>query len=95
MKDHVMVLVQPNIEEQKQEITVKEPKNLERGKSCTGWPDIYEKLCAKTYAEKTVGRTGKSVGLFIIKRLCIQALIITVLNALYQGICGKGYTKMV
>ena len=82
------------IEEQKKELSGKEPKNLEEQAISLVGRDIFEKLI-KGYTEKQWGRDCKDLPAFIIKRLPIRYTFDNnYFNALYQGIPVGGYTKL-
>jgi len=81
------------IEEQKKELSGKEPENLEEQAISLVGRDIFEKLI-KGYTEKQWGRDCKELPAFIIKRLPIRYTFDNnYYNALYQGIPVGGYTK--
>ena len=81
------------IDEQRAEITG-EPKNLEEQAISLVGRDIFEKL-VKGYTEKQWGRDCKDLPAFIIKRLPVRLTFDNnYFNALYQGICIGGYTKL-
>ena len=83
------------IEEQKAEMTGKEPTNLEEQAISLIGRDLFEKL-VKGYTEKQWGRDCKDLPAFIIKRLPVRLTFDNnYFNALYQGIPTGGYTKMV
>ena len=83
------------IERQKNEAGITEPKNLEEQAISLVGTDIYEKLI-KGYTEKQWGRDCKDLPAFIIKRLPVRLTFDNnYFNALYQGIPIGGYTKMV
>ena len=83
------------IEEQKAEMTGKEPANLEEQAISLIGRDLFEKL-VKGYTEKQWGRDCKDLPAFIIKRLPVRLTFDNnYFNALYQGIPTGGYTKMV
>ena len=82
------------IEEQRKEITG-EPQNLEEQAISLVGRDIFEKLI-KGYTEKQWGRDCKELPPFIIKRLPVRLTFDNnYFNALYQGIPGGGYTKLI
>lgn len=82
------------IEEQKKELSGKEPENLEEQAISLVGRDIFEKLI-KGYTEKQWGRDCKDLPVFIIKRLPIRYTFDNnYFNALYQGIPVGGYTKL-
>lgn len=83
------------IEKQKHEAGITEPKNLEEQAISLVGTDIYEKLI-KGYTEKQWGRPCNELPTFIIKRLPVRLTFDNnYFNALYQGIPVAGYTKMV
>lgn len=83
------------IEKQKKEAGIVEPKNLEEQAISLVGRDIFEKL-VKGYTEKQWGRDCKELPSFIIKRLPVRFTFDNnYFNALYQGIPVGGYTKMV
>lgn len=83
------------IEEQKREIGILTPNNLEEQAISLVGTDIYTKLI-KGYTEKQWGRDCKDLPAFIIKRLPVRFTFDNnYFNALYQGIPVGGYTGMV
>lgn len=83
------------IEEQKKEVGIIEPKNLEEQAISLVGSDIYEKLI-KGYTQKQWGRPCDQLPASIIKRLPVRLTFDNnYFNALYQGIPVGGYTKMV
>ena len=83
------------INEQRQEMAGKEPKNLEEQAISLIGRDIYEKLI-KGYTEKQWGRPCTELPAFIIKRLPVRLIYDNnYFNDKYQGIPIGGYTKMV
>ena len=83
------------INEQRQEMVGKEPKNLEEQAISLIGRDIYEKLI-KGYTEKQWGRKCTELPAFIIKRLPVRLIYDNnYFNDDYQGIPIGGYTKMV
>ena len=83
------------IEEQRKEVGITEPRNLEEQAISLVGRDIYEKLI-KGYTEKQWGRECKDLPSFIIKRLPVRLTFDNnYFNALYQGIPVGGYTRMV
>ena len=83
------------INEQRQEMAGKEPKNLEEQAISLIGRDIYEKLI-KGYTEKQWGRKATELPAFIIKRLPVRLIYDNnYFNDDYQGIPIGGYTKMV
>ena len=83
------------IERQRQEAGITEPRNLEEQAISLVGRDIYEKLI-KGYTEKQWGRSCTELPAFIIKRLPVRLTFDNnYFNALYQGIPVGGYTKMV
>ncbi len=83
------------IERQRLEAGITEPRNLEEQAISLVGRDIYEKL-VKGYTEKQWGRPCTELPAFIIKRLPVRLTFDNnYFNALYQGIPVGGYTKMV
>ena len=83
------------INAQRQEMTGKEPQNLEEQAISLIGRDIYEKLI-KGYTEKQWGRSATELPAFIIKRLPVRLTYDNnYFNDDYQGIPIGGYTKMV
>lgn len=83
------------IERQRKEAGITEPRNLEEQAISLVGKDIYEKLI-KGYTEKQWGRPCTELPSFIIKRLPVRFTFDNnYFNALYQGIPIGGYTKMV
>ena len=83
------------IEEQRNEVGINSPRNLEEQAISLVGRDIYEKLI-KGYTEKQWGRPCDELPAFIIKRLPVRFTFDNnYFNALYQGIPVGGYTKMV
>ena len=83
------------IERQRREAGIKEPRNLEEQAISLVGRDIYEKL-VKGYTEKQWGRPCAELPAFIIRRLPVRLTFDNnYFNALYQGIPVGGYTKMV
>ena len=83
------------IEEQRRQVRITEPRNLEEQAISLVGTDIYEKLI-KGYTQKQWGRECKDLPAFIIKRLPVRYTYDNnYFNALYQGIPVGGYTKMV
>lgn len=83
------------INEQRQEMAGKEPKNLEEQAISLIGRDIYEKLI-NGYTEKQWGRPCTELPAFIIKRLPVRLIYDNnYFNDDYQGIPIGGYTKMV
>lgn len=83
------------IEEQRKAAGISEPKNLEEQAISLVGTDIYEKLI-KGYTQKQWGRPCSELPAFIIKRLPVRLTFDNnYFNALYQGIPGGGYTKLV
>ena len=86
---------QIKIEEQKREVGIVEPKNLEEQAISLIGKDIYEKLI-KGYTEKQWGRDAKELPSFIIKRLPVRFTYDNnYFNDRYQGIPIGGYTKII
>ena len=83
------------IERQRREAGITEPRNLEEQAISLVGTDIYEKL-VKGYTEKQWGRPCTELPAFIIKRLPVCLTFDNnYFNALYQGIPIGGYTRMV
>lgn len=86
---------QAEIEKQRKEAGVSEPKNLEEQAISLVGKDVYEKL-VKGYTEKQWGRPCNELPAFIIKRLPVRFTYDNnYFNALYQGIPICGYTKLI
>ena len=82
------------MEEQKLELSGKEPENLEEQAISLVGRDIYEKLI-KGYTEKQWGRDCKELPAFIIKRIPVRLRYDNnYFNDKYQGIPIGGYTKI-
>lgn len=83
------------LEEQRREVGIEEPKNLEEQAISLVGRDIYEKLI-KGYTEKQWGRPCIELPAFIIRRLPVRlSFDNNYFNALYQGIPIGGYTGLV
>ncbi len=83
------------IEEQRAELGITEPKNLEEQALSLAGRDVYEKLI-KGYTEKQWGRPCTELPAFIIKRLPFRFMYDNnYFNDRYQGIPMGGYTKIV
>lgn len=83
------------IEEQRRELGITEPKNLEEQALSLAGRDVYEKLI-KGYTEKQWGRPCTELPSFIIKRLPFRFIYDNnYFNDRYQGIAMGGYTKIV
>lgn len=83
------------INEQKQELHGKEPKNLEEQAISLVGRDIYEKLI-KGYTEKQWGRNCTELPSFIIKRLPVRLTFDNnYFNDRYQGIPIGGYNVII
>ena len=83
------------IEEQKKELGIVEPKNLEEQAISLIGKDIYEKLI-KGYTEKQWGRKATELPAFIIKRLPVRFIYDNnYFNDRYQGIPIGGYAKII
>lgn len=83
------------IDEQKREVELLKPKNLEEQAISLVGKDIYEKLI-KGYTEKQWGRSAKELPTFIIKRLPVRFTYNNnYFNDKYQGIPIGGYTKII
>lgn len=83
------------IENQKKEVGIKNPKNLEEQAISLVGRDIYEKLI-KGYTEKQWGKKCTELPSFIIKRLPVRLTYDNnYFNDLYQGIPIGGYTQII
>ncbi len=83
------------IEEQRAELHITEPKNLEEQALSLAGRDVYEKLI-KGYTEKQWGRPCTELPSFIIKRLPFRFIYDNnYFNDRYQGIPMGGYTQIV
>ena len=83
---------QAKIEEQRAELNITEPKNLEEQALSLAGRDVYEKLI-KGYTEKQWGRPCTELPAFIIKRLPFRFMYDNnYFNDRYQGIPVGGYT---
>ena len=86
---------QATIEEQRAELNITEPKNLEEQALSLAGRDVYEKLI-KGYTEKQWGRPCTELPAFIIKRLPFRFMYDNnYFNDRYQGIPVGGYTPVV
>lgn len=86
---------QAKIEEQRAELKITEPKNLEEQALSLAGRDVYEKLI-KGYTEKQWGRPCTELPAFIIKRLPFRFMYDNnYFNDRYQGIPIGGYTPIV
>ena len=86
---------QAKIEEQRAELNITEPKNLEEQALSLAGRDVYEKLI-KGYTEKQWGRPCTELPAFIIKRLPFSFMYDNnYFNDRYQGIPVGGYTPVV
>ena len=86
---------QAKIEEQRAELNITEPKNLEEQALSLAGRDVYEKLI-KGYTEKQWGRPCTELPAFIIKRLPFRIMYDNnYFNDRYQGIPVGGYTPVV
>ena len=86
---------QAKIEEQRAELNITEPKNLEEQALSLAGRDVYEKLI-KGYTEKQWGRPCTALPAFIIKRLPFRFMYDNnYFNDRYQGIPVGGYTPVV
>ena len=82
-------------EQQRAELNITEPKNLEEQALSLAGRDVYEKLI-KGYTEKQWGRPCTELPAFIIKRLPFRFMYDNnYFNDRYQGIPIGGYTKIV
>ncbi|MCB2381943.1 UDP-galactopyranose mutase [Shewanella sp. SR1] len=83
------------IDEQKAEMSGKEPTNLEEQAISLVGRDIYEKLI-KGYTEKQWGRKATELPAFIIRRLPVRFTFDNnYFSDKYQGIPIGGYTKLI
>lgn len=83
------------INEQRQEMAGKEPKNLEEQAISLIGRDIYEKL-VKGYTEKQWGKKAIELPSFIIRRLPVRMTYDNnYFNDTYQGIPIDGYTQII
>lgn len=83
------------INEQRQEMSGKEPRNLEEQAISLIGRDIYEKL-VKGYTEKQWGQRATELPAFIIRRLPVRLTYDNnYFNDTYQGIPIGGYTQIV
>ncbi len=83
------------IAEQRAEVGVDEPRNLEEQALSLVGRDVYEKL-VKEYTEKQWGRPCTELPAFIIRRLPVRLTYDNnYFNDRWQGIPVGGYTKMV
>ncbi|MBE1303875.1 UDP-galactopyranose mutase [Clostridium botulinum] len=83
------------IEKQKKEAGIKEPKNLEEQAISLVGTDIYEKLI-KGYTEKQWGRSATELPDFIIKRLPVRFTYDNnYFNDTHQGIPMGGYNPII
>ena len=83
------------IEEQKAQLNIGEPSNLEEQALSLVGTDVYEKL-VKGYTEKQWGRSATELPAFIIKRLPLRFIYDNnYFNDRYQGIPMGGYTKII
>ncbi len=86
---------QAKIQQQKQEYSVENPRNLEEQAINLVGPDVYTKL-VKGYTEKQWGKRATDLPAFIIKRLPVRFTYDNnYFDDNYQGIPLGGYTKMV
>lgn len=83
------------IEEQIEELNIKDPKNLEEQALSLVGVDVYEKLI-KGYTEKQWGRKATELPAFIIKRLPVRFKFDNnYFKDKYQGIPIGGYNKLI
>ena len=83
------------IDRQRRESGITQPRNLEEQAISLVCRDIYEKL-VKGYTEKQWGRPCTELPAFIIRRLPVRLTFDNnYFNALYQGIPQGGYTRLV
>lgn len=86
---------QAKIEEQRAELNITEPKNLEEQALSLAGRDVYEKLI-KGYTEKQWGRPCTELPAFIIKRLPFRFMYDNnYFNDRYQGIPVGGYLSLI
>lgn len=86
---------QQKIREQRGEVAMKEPRNLEEQAISLVGRDIYEKLI-KGYTEKQWGRKCSDLPAFIIRRLPVRLTFDNnYFDDLYQGIPMGGYNRLV
>ena len=83
------------IERQRREAGITQPRNLEEQAISLVGREVYEKL-VKGYTEKQWGRPCRELPAFIIRRLPVRLTFDNnYFDALYQGIPVGGYTRMV
>ena len=83
------------IKKQREQLDIKDPKNLEEQALSLVGRDVYEKLI-KGYTEKQWGRDCKELPAFIIKRIPLRFTYDNnYFNDKYQGIPIGGYTQIV
>lgn len=83
------------IEEQKLQVKIEKPQNLEEQAISLVGLDVYEKL-VKGYTEKQWGRKATELPAFIIKRLPVRYTYDNnYFNDKYQGIPVGGYTQII
>ena len=83
------------IDRQRRDSGITQPRNLEEQAISLVGRDIYEKL-VKGYTEKQWGRPCTELPAFIIRRLPVRLTFDNnYFNALYQGIPQGGYTRLV
>ena len=83
------------IDRQRRESGITQPRNLEEQAISLVGRDIYEKL-VRGYTEKQWGRPCTELPAFIIRRLPVRLTFDNnYFNALYQGIPMGGYTRLV
>ncbi len=83
------------IEEQIEELSIEEPRNLEEQALSLAGRDVYEKL-VKGYTEKQWGRDCRDLPAFLIRRLPLRFTYDNnYFNDPYQGIPKGGYTRIV
>ena len=83
------------IDRQRRDSGITQPRNLEEQAISLVGRDIYEKL-VKGYTEKQWGRPCTELPAFIIRRLPVRLTFDNnYFNALYQGIPVGGYTRLV
>lgn len=92
---HTPMEVEAKIEEEKKELSGKEPKNLEEQAISLVGRTVYEKL-VKEYTEKQWGKKCTELPPWIIKRLPVRFIYDNnYFNDCYQGIPIGGYTQII
>lgn len=83
------------IQQQRQQLNIVNPRNLEEQALSLAGPDIYEKLI-KGYTEKQWGRKAADLPAFIIKRLPLRFTFNNnYFDDAFQGIPKGGYNKLI